>query len=146
MVFIFSEIFQEFSVMMDLKITDLRAFPYKYLNLYRRETNDVYTDDEGSDPTENTLTIVWVLGCGSFDENEDLVNTVNVVKNNNINFRIIQGYFIDINWKSADAHIKEIDMSKFFETTTSSSFRTTRHANNLPPKRINSLPTYECIQ
>jgi hypothetical protein len=73
-----------------------------------------------------------------------LVNTINVVKNNNYKFRITQGFLMDINWAS-DVYLKKIDTTKLVETTTLSSFRTTRRADH-PPKRINSLPSYECIQ
>uniref|UniRef100_A0AC35EX19 Uncharacterized protein n=1 Tax=Panagrolaimus sp. PS1159 TaxID=55785 RepID=A0AC35EX19_9BILA len=136
-----SDVIQEFSVMMDLKPSDIRALPNKYLNLYREENNVVYGDEEV--PAEDVLVIVWVLSCGDFGEDEDLVNTINVVKNNNYKFRITQGFFMDINWAS-DAYLKKIDTTQPVETTTLSSFRTTRRADH-PPKRINSLPSYECI-
>uniref|UniRef100_A0A914YET5 Uncharacterized protein n=1 Tax=Panagrolaimus superbus TaxID=310955 RepID=A0A914YET5_9BILA len=137
-----SDVIQEFAVMMDLKPSDIRALPNNYLNLYREENNVVYGDEEM--PENDVLVIVWVLTCGDFGEDEDLVNTINVVKNNNYKFRITQGFLMDINWAS-DEYLKKVDTTKLIETTTLGSFRTTRRADH-PPKRINSLPSYECIQ
>jgi len=129
---------QDFATTMDVDVSEFRVFRYDYLNTWRTEENQVFSNIE-SNIKNDQLVIVWKLGCGSIDDNEDYVNIVSVVSDNGFNYRVVQAIVNNVDAREFT------QVSEEWTTMDTSVRRTTRHSDS-PPARMKSLQTYNCVK
>lgn len=133
-----SEIIQDFATIMDVKVPYFRVFQADYLKIWRRENNEVLNQLDDKPIRDDQLVIVWKLGCGSFDDDEDNYNIVTVVSDNQFNFRVIQGI---VNENGLHPDVKPVTPPSTFTELE----RTTRQVDS-PPIRILPLGEYRCVK
>uniref|UniRef100_A0AC34QHI2 Dystroglycan C-terminal domain-containing protein n=1 Tax=Panagrolaimus sp. JU765 TaxID=591449 RepID=A0AC34QHI2_9BILA len=131
-----SEIIQDFATIMDVKVPNFRVFRADYLKIWRRENNEVLKQLGEKPIRDDQLVIVWKLGCGSFDDDDDNYNIVTVVSDNQFNFRVIQGVVNDI-----PPEVRPVTPP----STLTELERTTRQVDN-PPMRVLPLGEYQCVK
>ena len=128
---------QDFATTMDVDVSEFRVFRADYLNTWRTEENEVISNLKSS-IKDDQLVVVWKLGCGSIDDNEDYINIVSVVSDNEYNYRVVQAIVNTIDTRGPN-QVTDV------RPVTDSSVRTTRHSDR-PPARVKSLQTYNCVK
>uniref|UniRef100_A0A914DJ67 Peptidase S72 domain-containing protein n=1 Tax=Acrobeloides nanus TaxID=290746 RepID=A0A914DJ67_9BILA len=132
-----AQIINDFVVTFDMKHDHFRLYSAEYLNRLR-EVENVVMDEMAKAPSPKQPVIMWKLTCHELDETD--FNIVEMLElNYEKEFKIIQGQMKDQSWR--ENGMPSFKPSSFTESP--GGMRTTRKAD-YPPRKLNSLSTFNC--